>query len=148
MRLGSLNPWEIGAALTISGIGVFVWQTGLGYRMGSLRNMGAGYFPVVVGISLAGLGIVLTLMALRVREHFSGIEARPLLMVLLSILAFGALIERAGLVPACVALVVLSSLAQGPFRPVQTALLAAGLAAMGVAVFIWGLGLPVRALRW
>jgi hypothetical protein len=60
----------------------------------------------------------------------------------LSLVMFGLLMEYTGFVPALMVLIVGSSAAGREFRLVESLLLAAGLTAFCVVLFIWGLGLP------
>ena len=60
----------------------------------------------------------------------------------LSMVLFGVLVERAGFVPALAVLVVGSAAAGREFRLGEVALLTALLTVLSVAVFVWGLGLP------
>ena len=57
-------------------------------------------------------------------------------------MAFAAIVDRYGLVAACVAAVLLASLAMKPWRPVQAVVIAAVLSAAAVGIFIYGLQLP------
>ena len=71
-----------------------------------------------------------------------------MLMIAAGFIAFAALIERAGLVPATLAMVVLVSLAEKPVRPIATVGTAVGLSVLGVVVFLYGFGIPVAAIQW
>ncbi len=55
---------------------------------------------------------------------------------------FGLLMEYAGFVPALMVLIVGSAAAGSEFKLKEALLLAAGLTAFAVALFIYGLGLP------
>ena len=54
----SLRKDHAGALLLIA-LGAAVLAMGLGYRMGSLSNMGAGFTPVVLGALLVLVGIAI-----------------------------------------------------------------------------------------
>ena len=60
--------------------------------------------------------------------------------------AFGLLIERAGLIAASVVVVVAGRLARPDFRFLEVLLLAAGLAGGAALLFVYALGLSVRLL--
>ena len=112
------------------------------YPMGSTLRMGPGYFPTLLGSVLAILGFLITARALWLDgEAIEPLAPRPMALVLGAVLAFALLIERTGLVLATVALVVLSRLSE-EFRLGEVAALSVLLAALGVAVFVYGLGLP------
>ena len=63
-------------------------------------------------------------------------------MLLHAFVLFGILMEYAGFVPALLVLIVGSALAGSEFKLGEVLLLAGGLTAFCVALFIWGLGLP------
>jgi hypothetical protein len=63
--------------------------------------------------------------------------------VLLSILLFGLLIDRIGLVGTTMLCILVAGCAERPIRLRETALLAIGLTVGVVAIFIYGLGLPL-----
>jgi hypothetical protein len=77
-------------------------------------------------------------------EEVGEIHVRPVVLVLAGTLAFGLLIERIGFIVAGIVLVVAARSADKGFRPVEMALLALGLVAFTVAVFRFGLGMPLR----
>ena len=113
------------------------------YPMGTVLRMGAGYFPTVLGILLALFGVALMARALRSTERIeAGWSPRAFVLLPLSFIAFGFLLDRAGFIPAMVVLIVGAAAAGREFRLVEVLLLAVGLTAASVAVFIYGLRLP------
>jgi uncharacterized membrane protein len=105
--------------------------------------MGPGYFPSVLGGILIGFGLYLVAKGLRSPEPIEGSwSLRALVVLPLSLVLFGLLMDHAGFVPALVVLVVGSSAAGKEFNLIEALLLAAGLTFCAVALFIWGLGLP------
>lgn len=118
------------------------------YPVGSTRSMGPGYFPVALGGLLVVLGIVVMLRSIRSDEKLEpGWSARALIMLPLSVAAFGILMGKAGFVPALGALVILSAAAGSEFRVKEVVLLAASLIGVSVALFVWGLGLPYPLIK-
>ena len=67
---------------------------------------------------------------------------RALVVLPLSLVMFGLLMEYAGFVPALMVLIVGSAAAGSEFNLKEALLLAMGLTAFAVALFIYGLGLP------
>jgi hypothetical protein len=61
-------------------------------------------------------------------------------------LVYALLIERAGLLPAVVAAVLVAALGAPPFRPWETAILAVGLAAAVAVVFVSLLGQSIALI--
>lgn len=126
--------------LAIGGCGLFV---AMSYSFGSLQDMGPGFFPRVLGVILMGFGVVTAVRGLISGDRVDGPWGWwPLLMLSLSLLAFGWLMEHLGLVPAMLVLVVTSALAGKEFRWREVAVLAVVLCLMALAIFVWGLGLP------
>ena len=67
-------------------------------------------------------------------------------MLPLSLVLFGLLMEHAGFIPALLVLIFGSAAAGTEFKLVEVLLLAVGLTAFSVALFIYGLGLPYPLL--
>lgn len=144
-----LNKSEIAAALVVGTIGVFILWVGSGYSFGTARRMGPGFFPVAIGAVLTLLSVALTVEALKAPpSEESSASWRPLVMVVLGIASFAILIERAGMVPATLCLIVLGALGERPVRLFETLLVAAVVAAGGAFIFIYALGLPLSTIRW
>jgi hypothetical protein len=138
------NPTDFWTGLLFGGFGLFAAiYAAAHYSLGSAVRMGPGYFPVWVGGLVAILGTALLLRSLRLEgPGLPRMRLRPALFVLGASVAFGYLLKPLGLVLATLLLVVVSALGGHEFRWKEAALLAAGLAAFAVAVFVYGLGLP------
>jgi hypothetical protein len=105
--------------------------------------MGPGYFPTALGCILVLFGLYLVVLGLRAGATIEGSWSfRALIVVPLSLTLFGALMDRAGFIPALAVLIFGSAAASTEFRFIEVALLTVVLTAFAVAVFIWGLGLP------
>lgn len=131
------------AGLLFMALGAIGFVVALSYPFGSLQEMGPGFFPRVLGVILIGFGIVTLVKGLRSGEPVEGTWAwLPLLLLAVSLIAFGWLMERFGLLPALVVLIVTSARAGKEFRWKETAVLTVVLCLMAVAIFVWGLGLP------
>ena len=114
------------------------------YALGSAARMGPGYFPRMLGIFLTVIGCVLILISLR--NEGSPIPAwkwRPTMVVLGSVVLFGAIVQYLGLALSTVVLIVMSSAASTEFRAKEAVTSAIGLAVLAVAVFILGLKLQL-----
>jgi len=148
MAASRINLAEIAGAVAVGVIGLIIVWMGSDYSVGTPRRIGPGFLPVVVGCLLVALSIGLVIEALRTEPSPLDIKIRPFLLVMLSIPAFAILVERAGLVPATASLVILSALAERPVHLVRILVLAVLISAMGVAVFVYALGLPLSAVRW
>lgn len=137
----------IGGALLIAGGAWFLLHSGH-YSMGTLRRMGPGYFPVVIGGMIILFGLLVLVPGLLRAGSLPRPEWRPFLTISASVLAFALIVERFGLVPATFALTIAAALAEPGLRPLRTLLLAIGLSGIGVLVFTQGLGIPIPAIRW
>ena len=145
----SINWLQVGAALLLGLFGLYVIVQGSGYEMGSLRRMGPGFFPVMIGSVLLLFAVLLVLEVWHEEKTERNFWIpRPILTISAGFVAFAALLERAGLVPATLALVVLVSLAEKPVRPVAAVAIAVALSVLGVLVFIYGFGIPAAAFEW
>lgn len=118
------------------------------YPLGTPKRMGPGMFPAGLGVVLAGLGLLLALQALRRPGVKPDIRVFSPLFILGGIAAFAAIIVPFGLVPAIIAILVISSLADLKIRPVSLAISCLGLSLFAPFVFVFLLGLPMPLFRW
>jgi putative tricarboxylic transport membrane protein len=115
-----------------------------GYSMGTGGKMGPGYFPMLLGIALAGLGVLLVGRSLVIEgARVTRLQARPTLMIVLGVILFGAAITSLGLVISLVAVTAVSAFASRESRPLEVAALTAVLAAFSVGIFVYALRLPL-----
>ena len=128
------------AFIAIGALGVVVARD---YPMGSAMRMGPGYFPTVLGGILFALGVYVM-----VRGIVSGAKVnaewswQPLAMITLSIVLFGFLIERLGMIPALVVMFFVIAAAGREFRFGEVLLLTIAMSVFAVGVFVYGLKLP------
>lgn len=142
MRIRSQSDFVCGLLFVVLGVAVAVIATQ--YRPGTAARMGPGYFPMLLGTLLAFLGLTLAVPALVVEgEKLPHMPLRPLLMVLLSIAAFGVTLNYLGFVLAVVVLVMVASLATSELRLWEAAAIAVFMAVFSVVVFAKLLGLPL-----
>jgi uncharacterized membrane protein YjgN (DUF898 family) len=140
------------SGLMFTGIGIAALVIGLDYPAGTVHRMGPGMLPILVSALLIGVGIALSVQSCIAGDEdgggkvsLPGLETyRAAFFVLLALLAFGLLIRPAGLFLATVVLVLVSSRAEPRYSLVQAGVLSLALAAMVVAIFVYGLGLPFR----
>ncbi|NWF57350.1 MAG: tripartite tricarboxylate transporter TctB family protein [Syntrophaceae bacterium] len=133
---------------TLIGIGATAILLGLDYRIGSLLRMGPGFFPVILGGILILFGIfTLVKGLLRGEEIKTKCSFRALILLPLSLVLFGFLMEYAGFIPALAVLIVGSALAGREFRIFEAGLLVVVLTVLSVALFVWGLGLPYPLIK-
>lgn len=113
------------------------------YQFGTAVRMGPGYFPTVLGGLMATLGLIILIGSLTVEgPKVPKFNFRPLLLVLIGVLAYGYLMKPLGLVLATVALVAISALGGHEFRIKEVVILSVVMAVFSIAVFVKGLTLP------
>lgn len=118
--------------------------TARGYSLGTAGRMGPGYFPMLLGGVLGGLGLLLVARSLVLTgESVGKIQVRPLAIIIIGLVLFGVLIQRAGLVISLLVVIGVSALASRESRPIEFIALALVLAAFSVAVFVLLLRLPL-----
>lgn len=148
MQIEVRHNKDFWAGLMFLGSGVGAMVTARHYPFGSTLSMGPGYFPMVVSGILIVFGLYIALRGLRQSEKIQGPwSIRALVMLPLSVVAFGVLMDLAGFIPALVALVFLSAASGREFRLKEVLLLTVFLSALSIALFIWGLGLPYPLIR-
>jgi integral membrane sensor domain MASE1 len=138
------NPRDFHAGALFVAIGIATILLGSRYMLGTAARMGPGYFPRILGILLIVLGALLAFRATRVPG--AGIPAfrwRPTLIVLGSVVLFGAIVRPVGVALSTVILIVTASAASHEFRPREALVAGVLLAALAVGVFVVGLQLQL-----
>lgn len=130
-------------SLGIVAFGVYVILEGMAMSMGTLRRIGPGFFPVVLGIVLTCLGAATLFERAQPRRSLPD-EWRALICVLLAILSFGFLVRSTGMIPAIAALVLLTSLGQRQPSLFAAIVTFVALSLIGYGVFVLGLRIPVE----
>ena len=137
-----------GSILILLGVGAAVYAFNA-YPIGTLRRMGPGFFPGYLGVLLAILGLIIVTPALlRGGPKIPPIEWRPLLFISIAGLFFVVTINRLGIIPAVIGVVLISVLADDKMTPRSKIVYSVCLALFCWAVFSYLLGLPVDAFRW
>jgi len=147
-------------ALMLLALGAAVLAMGLGYRMGTLNRMGAGFIPVVLGVLMMGVGVAVGVTAeppgreaapahpLPGDGKHKGIDVRGWACILAGVLAFVVLGRWGGLLPATFASVVVSAMGDRQNTWRGAALLGAILAVFCLIVFHYGLNLQLPLFQW
>ncbi|MCX5824692.1 MAG: tripartite tricarboxylate transporter TctB family protein [Deltaproteobacteria bacterium] len=148
MKMVFLNKKDFWAGMMLTGIGAAAMFIARDYRFGSALRMGPGFFPTILGGILIAFGVCIMAVGLKSGEKIQGsLSLRALIMLPLSLILFGVLMEKAGFIPALVALVFVSAASGREFRFVEVLLLTALLTVASAALFIWGLGLPYPLIK-
>lgn len=141
------NRRDFLGGLMLLALGVAAIAMSSGYAIGTAARMGPGYFPRALGMLLIAIGGVIAAQALRVAgPRFPRWPWRPTIVVLGSVVLFGAIVERSGLALSTVVLVFLASAASAEFRPREALVSAVVLAVLAVHVF--AIGLQVQLPTW
>ena|SRR5688572_23269549 len=136
-----------GLFLVVLGLFVAVYAYS-NYPLGTVMRMGPGMVPTALGVILTGFGALVAVPACFRSGSLPELDIRVMLIVSASIAVFALLIRPFGVAPAVIALTIVASLANREFKPIDTALIAVSLATLTVGVFVFALGLPLRAFDW
>ena len=156
--LKTLGKDHLGALLLIA-LGAAVLALGLGYRMGSLNRMGAGFIPVVLGVLLILVGIAIGVTAATPGQaminplpgegaHGGAPDWRGWACILGGVLAFVVVGRYGGLVPATFASVFVAALGDRNNTLRGAATLSTILTVFCVIVFHYGLHLQLELFQW
>jgi hypothetical protein len=115
---------------------------------GTAVRMGPGYVPRMLSYILLGLGALICVVSLfSVGEAVDRIKWKPITMVTIGIVCFALLFERAGLLPALVVLVFISSLGGEEFKLTEVIGNMVVLAILCTIVFKIGLGMNISIIQ-
>jgi len=150
-RLQRQRECYAGALMTF--IGVLAGYVATTYDIGSLRSMGPGFFPLVLSVLIAALGIAIAVAGARGADTATamhrgaaaahgrrgGFDLRGWVAIFVAVIAFIVLAWFAGMAPATFACVFIAALGdrQNTFR--SAALFALGLTVFAVVVLAWAL---------
>jgi hypothetical protein len=142
---GSKDVW---AGVMFMAVGGGAMLIARGYAFGNALRMGPGFFPILLGAILVLFGLSILARGLRRPERLEARwSLRALVMLPLSLVLFGVLMQHAGFVPAVVVLAFGSAAAGREFKLVEVLLLTLALTGLSVGIFIWGLGLPYPLVK-
>ena len=143
------NPKDFWSGALFVAIGIATLVLGSKYALGTAARMGPGYFPRILGILLIFLGGILAVRATRtVGGPVPRVHWRPTLIVLGSIVLFGAIVRTLGVALSTVILIVTASAASREFKPRESLIVGVCLAALAVGVFVVGLQLQLPIWPW
>ncbi|RXH39396.1 tripartite tricarboxylate transporter TctB family protein [Bradyrhizobium zhanjiangense] len=125
---------------------IFFFVMALNYPAGTAARMGPGYFPRLLAIVLAAIGLAVMLGAVprtAERQRLRSWDVRGLAWVTGSVVLFALLLFPVGLIGALLVLIVVSSRASPEFAWKGALANAAILIALCLLVFVYGLGLQL-----
>ena len=143
MKFDWRNNRDFWAGVFFIFVGVAAMIIARDYPFGSALRMGPGYFPVVLGGIMFAMGVYTLLMGIKRQDKVKRTwSVRALIILPISTLVFGFMMEHAGFVPAVIVLSIIAATASPEFHWIEQAVLAVGLLVGCVGLFIWGIGLP------
>lgn len=144
-RLSGQDFW---AGLMFIGVAIGGLMLTQDLSVGTATDMGPGYVPRMLSYAIGVLGVIIVSRSLlRGSSRVDIKQYRPILLVSMAALAFALLLPAAGLVPAIVALVVLSSLAGRELSLTTVVGLSIALAVFCIVVFKIAIGLNLAVVR-
>jgi hypothetical protein len=146
MRRDHIDLWG-GLLLSVVGSAVALYAASR-YEFGELRRVGPGFFPTMLGVLLAALGLMIAVPAWLRAGEMPKIAWREAVFVLLAVMVFGVLLERFGLVLAAITCVLLATVPAPRPGHLWRAWLAAAVAVIAWAIFVLGLGMTVSVFPW
>lgn len=141
MRRDTHDLWW-GAVLTLLGLAVAGYAAAQ-YDFGSLRRMGPGFFPVVLGLGLAGLGVLISLPAWGRPGQLRPFAWREVIGIVAALLVFGLLLNRLGLVATTALTVLISSTVAPRGGIVWRLVLTVAVTALVWLLFVAGLNMSI-----
>ncbi len=127
----------------------FAWGS-TEYSFGSSARPGPGYFPFGLGVLLAILGSFVLFKSLTIEtedgEPVGAFAWRPLVVILASVVLFGFLLPRVGMLVSLPLLVLMSSVASTEFSLKAALGNCVVLTLLSYVVFVWGLKLTIPVL--
>ena len=138
------NSKDLACGILFVAIGLFfalnAWRE---LRIGRAFEMGPGYFPILLGVLLTGLGIAIAITALgKPAESFGLISVRGTCLISLSVLFFAVTARPLGMLPSLLisTFIAACSTRQATFR--SAIILSLVLTAFNIGIFIYALRLP------
>ena len=140
--------------ILVTAIGVAVTAGAVNYDIGSLGQMGPGFFPLAIGVLITLTGIALFFGASPRDAHpVAATERRPIdwrgpFCIVFGIVAFLVLGKYGGLLPATFALVFVSAMGDRRNSVRSAVILSAAMVAVCFVVFAWLLQVQFPIFSW
>ncbi len=138
------NQRAFAAGALFLAVAIFYFTMSFNYVHGTAARMGPGFFPKMVSIALAAVGLVVLIGSVVPRAHIEKLEKwdfKGLLWIAGSVALFGILLQPLGLVISLAALVIISSLASPEFGWRGTIINTVILIIFCVGTFVYGINL-------
>ena len=136
------------AGLMFVAFGMAALYFGRHLAVGTAVRMGPGFIPRALSYILLGLGGIICVLALASgSEPVEALKWKPITLVTIGIVCFALLFERAGMLPALIALVAISSLAGEEFKLTEVIGNMIVLTILCIIVFKLGLGMNISVIQ-
>lgn len=142
MLIRNQRAFAAGALFLIVALAYFVLS--FSYDSGTAARMGPGFFPKMVSIALAAIGLLVLLSAVTPKAQIEKLEKwdlKGLLWIAGSVALFGLLLPPLGLVVSLAALIIVSSLASPEFGWRGTIVNTIVLIIFCIGTFVYGINL-------
>ena len=129
-------------------LGVGLATLAMSYRIGTGARMGPGFFPLMLGVLLALIGLCIAINAWRnpsTDDEPAPHSLRGLCIVVGIVCMFAVMLDRAGMLLTVFAVAALSSYLTPESSLPKALATGVVLATLSYVLFIWGLGLPMPA---
>ncbi len=136
------------SGLMFIAFGLGALYVGQHLAIGTTVRMGPGYVPRMLSLIMLALGVLICIVAVvSGSEPVERLKWKPITLVTLGIVCFALLFERAGLIPALVVLILISSLAGEEFKITEVIGNMIVLAVLCTIVFKIGLGMNISVVQ-
>ena len=134
---------DVLAGGTFIALGVAFAAGSLAYDIGTPVRMGPGYVPLVLGVVLAGLGVLVVVKGFIAGEGdpIGEVDWRAVVLITAALLFFGLTVRGLGVVGALFGASLLAALARSQTSVREAVVIAVGLTALSVVIFIVALQL-------
>jgi hypothetical protein len=138
------NQKDVASGLIFIGIGGFFALNALQLELGTPLRMGPGFFPLGLSLILMGLGLAICLRSfVEDSSPLQFAKLRSFLLICLPPVIFGLTVRPLGLVPSIAIVSLLGAYASQRMTIPLAVALTAVLTVFCVALFHYGLGLPI-----
>ena len=150
----TLPPRDLACGVVLALIGAWAILQGQRYHVGSLTQMQAGYFPIVLGGILLLLGVILVLQAVTTREPpvdqevFLPPDWRGCTAIVFGVLGFIVFGMYFGLAPAVFACVFISAIGDRSITLRGALVLSIILTVFAVGLFSYALQIQFPVWQW
>lgn len=145
------NHRDLWAGVMFFGFGAIFAVGSTSYELGTAARMGPGYFPLVLGVILAVLGLIIFAGAFSASNdelRIGRVGWWEISLILGAVALFAAALPSLGIVIALILLIGVSAYASHEFSLRDTAISTGVLLLMSYVVFVKGLELQFPLLPW